>query len=495
LTNWGFNEVASDPEVAHGGVVYKLLMRAFPNFYKPNSVYAMYPFVNPQENRKIQAALGHDDLYDYSVPELAAPLLPVLSHKAVVQILDDQARFKVPWGIHTYALMKHDYMLSGDKPSNAVQREFVKKQLYCPHNGLDDIRQFYENMTTSMLRERSYKLRGYYQVDAVRDIGNASHAHFTASMFHIPLKTADHPLGLFTEQELYLILAVTFAYVFLDNDPATSFALKNGAEAAIKPLSIALEAVVHTVQSATFLDPIKNILNMHDTGLIRDYGTHLIKRLSDGEKSVDEVVWTIIPTAAASVATMGQGFGQMLDLYLSDKYKHHWAGISEAAQSNSPEGFEKLRKYALEGYRLATPSFGLVRVAAEDDIVIQDGKRKLNFNKGDTVFTNFVSACMDPTIFPDPEEVKLDRPEELYIHHGHGPHSCLGRPIVTTAMAAQLKVFGKLKNIRRASGLQGELKHKVVNGAFKAYMNEDWSSWWFFPSTLKVHFDSFEDGF
>lgn len=142
--------------------MYKLLMRSFPNFYKANSVYAMYPFTLPQENRKIQANLGHEAVYDYSPPTLAVAPLPVLTHKAVVQILEDQKRFKVPWGIATYALTKHDYMLSGDLPWNAAQRIFVQKQLYCPANGLDDIRQFYEKLTYNMLRERSYQLRDYY---------------------------------------------------------------------------------------------------------------------------------------------------------------------------------------------------------------------------------------------------------------------------------------------------------------------------------------------
>lgn len=63
-----------------------------------------------------------------------------------------------------------------------------------------------------------------------------------------------------------------------------------------------------------------------------------------------------------------------------------------------------------------------------------------------------------------------------------------------TAMAAQLKVFGQLKNLRRAPGLQGQLKSKE-NGAFKLFMKEDWSSWWYFPTTMKVMFDGFEDKF
>jgi hypothetical protein len=46
---------------------------------------------------------------------------------------------------------------------------------------------------------------------------------------------------------------------------------------------------------------------------------------------------------------------------LSDDYISHWPEIQKLANSDSPEDFEKLKKYALEGLRLATPAFGVLR--------------------------------------------------------------------------------------------------------------------------------------
>ena len=40
---------------------------------------------------------------------------------------------------------------------------------------------------------------------------------------------------------------------------------------------------------------------------LANYGAQLVRRLLDDGKSVDEVVWTIIPTAAAACATQAQG--------------------------------------------------------------------------------------------------------------------------------------------------------------------------------------------
>lgn len=100
LTNWGFAEVASDPKIAGGGVIYKLLTRAFPNHYKGNSVYAMYPFVVPEENHKIHTKLGTVGLYDYGAPKFEHPAIPIMTHAGVTRVLGDQENFKVPCTSH-----------------------------------------------------------------------------------------------------------------------------------------------------------------------------------------------------------------------------------------------------------------------------------------------------------------------------------------------------------------------------------------------------------
>lgn len=84
----------------------------------------------------------------------------------------------------------------------------------------------------------------------------------------------------------------------------------------------------------------------------------------------------------------------MLDLYLSDKYyETEWPKIQKLAESDTDEDFELLKKYALEGYRLATPAFGLLR-KVETDATVQDGERTVNVKKGDQVFVDFVSTLL-----------------------------------------------------------------------------------------------------
>lgn len=80
----------------------------------------------------------------------------------------------------------------------------------------------------------------------------------------------------------------------------------------------------------------------------------------------------------------------MLDFYLSDQNKAHWAEIQKLAHSDNPEAFEKLKRYALEAYRLTGPAFGLLRVVDADTATIQDGSRTVTVKKNEQIYVNFV---------------------------------------------------------------------------------------------------------
>lgn len=508
LTNWGFNQIKPDPDVAQGGSIYNLLMRALPNWYRGNSVYALYPFTVPPENEKILEKLGKKDLYNFDRPSLIPIPTSVKTYIGVKGVLENQKDFRVPWGPHTSEISGHDYMLSGDKPANAEQKAEIRQALFCPVNWEGEIRKFYEALTTQLIEIKSEKLRGKrYQLDACRDVGNPSHAVFVAQLFSLPLKSATsfNPAAAEVDQ-LYLALAVLFAYVFLDVDTARSFKLRSGAKQAGDQLTKLIKLVCTEVHVGSYMH-LNGLFSMGQSGkLLRDYGIKLIQRFFQSGKSIDEVVAAILPTAAAAVATQAQHFAQMLDLYLSPEYNMHWPAIQRLAWSDSDTDFDILKSYALEANRLRPAAWGLLRRTA-NNTTINDGVRGLiSVVEDEQIYTDFVAAGLDPTVFPDPESIKLDRDRSLYVHHGLGPHACLGRPMVEIAMAAQLKIFARLRNLRRAPGPQGEMKSSVPlpnpvssdpganPGSLRVYMKEDWSDWWPFPTQLKVHHEGFVEG-
>lgn len=156
----------------------------------------------------------------------------------------------------------------------------------------------------------------------------------------------------------------------------------------------------------------------------------------------------------------------------------------------------------MEGARL-TATVGLFRyfkpASGTNAISVSDGDIEVVVPAGRRVLADLIVASRDPLVFPDPNEVKLDRPLDSYIHYGIGPHQCVGNHASIVAMTAMFKVVFGLKGLRRAQGSgpggrwygesQGELKKIPGPYGLTLYMTADQSSFYPFPTTMKVEWD------
>ena len=171
MTHFGYAAAASDPDLAQGGVLYRLLMRAFRGWYEYNSVYAMFPFSIPSENRKILTSRGVASQYSFKPPTKPKAEIFFSTAANAKKILGNQKTFNVIWGAAISRLTGGvDYMLSADKPANTKQHAAVAKAIYTDvPDAMGEVWDFYTRFTENLLRERSYLLDDFYQVDAVRE--------------------------------------------------------------------------------------------------------------------------------------------------------------------------------------------------------------------------------------------------------------------------------------------------------------------------------------
>ena len=502
LTNWGFQEVASDYNVLHGCVFYKLFLKCFPNHFTWNSIYAMYPLTIPSENRKIMTNLGKLDLFDFARPKYVKPRVPILSYNATKYVLDNKDIFNVMWDGFTWVYDK-EFMLSGDTDWHTGMRNFVGNCIFAQQEWQKQVKLFYEDTCARLLREKRYRVpdsgargNGCWQIDAIRDVNNLAQGIFAATLFGLPLKTKDNPKDFFTEQEMYLIPTLMFVCIFFDVDPSKSFPLRHAVRQLVRQFGKLVEFEVKAVASPIGAMFSGRYFKKRNTTALRSFGINMIKRLLEGGSSPEDVTWSyILPTAGASCANQGQVFAQVLDFYLREENSQYLAHIQQLAREDTPEADDLIKRYALEGTRLAG-TFGLYRkvnCAEGETITINDGHRgEIPLRNGDRVFVSFVSASRDPSVFPDPLEIKLDRPLDTYIQYGSGPHKCLGADINMVSLPTMLKFFGRLKNLRRAPGIAGQLNQVEKEGGFKVYMREDMSGYWPFPVNMKVRFDGVE---
>lgn len=498
LTNWGFTEVASDSSIDNGCMFYKLFLRALPDYFEPNSVYAHYPLTIPSEMEHVLTELGTAHKYSFKKPAKISDPTIIFSYEAAREIVTNQDAFKVTWGAAMEFLMgppAKDFMLAGDGPANAKSRQMMQSALYVEGKWEREVKEYYEQITEKLLKQKAYKLGNLNQVDIIRDVGNLTHVHFAAEVFSLPLKTEERPLGIFTEQELYLVMAAVFICVFFDLDPAESFPLRQKAYEATHTLGNLVQGNVAAIKATGVFSTLFAKMFENATPL-KDYGIHLIQRLLDNKSDpmdVKDLVWGhIMGTAGGMTANQGQLFGQTLDYFINGPGKVHLKDINALAKQDTDEAFAKLMHYFLEASRLNGET-GVFRYVAKP-VAIKDGDKTYNFKPGDKVMVNFRAASHDPKAFPDPENVVLDRPIDSYIHLGMGPHQCLGWRMTRVALTAMLKVIGRLDGLQAAKGQQGLVK-KVLKDfpgdandvpddwKYHAFLTENWDQYWPFPQS------------
>ncbi|KAF9893021.1 hypothetical protein FE257_012432 [Aspergillus nanangensis] len=473
LTNWGYNEARYDLSVNQGCVFYKLATRAFPNYFKPDSIYAHYPMTIPTENRNIMKNLGRESHYSYDRPKFTPPHVNLTSYANVKLALEQEKDFRVLWsGISPLAPAKS----GGDHWSKALNNDKWRK----------NIKDFYQDITVQLLNQKSCKLAGIRQVDITRDIGNLAPVHFASKLFSLPLKTKGNSKGVFTENEMFMIMSVVFTSLFFDVDPTKSFSLHHAARAVSQQLGTAVEGHVKSINHPGFLSAIIDSFR-DDENVLKEYGDQLIKQLLESGHGVSDVTYTqIMPTAISMVHNQASMFTHIIDYYLAEG-KKHLPEINRLAKEDTPESDEKLTRYCLEAFRL-NGTFGSFR-EAQTNFTVNDEAGEVHIKEGDKVFIGAVKANRDPSVFPDPEEVRLDRPLDSYIQYGLGAHAGLGKEATLLALTAMLRVVGRLDNLRPAPGPQGELKKIHREGGYYVYLREDWGSYSPFPTTFKVHFD------
>jgi len=135
----------------------------------------------------------------------------------------------------------------------------------------------------------------------------------------------------------------------------------------------------------------------------------------------------------------------------------------------------------MEGIRLSsTASFYRESTVS---MTVDDGGHMVQIMAGDRVCSSLVGANREADYFPNPNTVDVHRPLDRYLHYGVGPHTCLGAEASRVALTAMLRTIGRLDNLRRAPGPQGQLKKVLRPGGTMVYMRADHGGYFPFPTS------------
>lgn len=282
LTNWGYNEVQQDLEVNHGCMFYRLFIRALPNHFKPNSVYAHYPMMTPPEMEKILKDLKRDHLFDFSRPTRIQPLKAAPTWHDSLQDLIHVGNSK--------------FALSGDITHHDSHRLAAQQEAYTTEVH-EHVKAFYKKTTERLLADASYNLAGRRFVDLVRDVGNVVPVEFASRVLNLPLKTDDNSKGVYKPHELYAVLAIIFVTIFQVPEADKAFQINQAARTVANQLGSLIEGNLKG-SKGFFSSAAKK------KEPVSAYGANLVKALSSAGK---DAAWSqVLPTAVALVPTQGE---------------------------------------------------------------------------------------------------------------------------------------------------------------------------------------------
>jgi hypothetical protein len=301
LTNWGYNDVQYDFNINHGCVFYKLFIRAFPNHFTYNSVYAHYPMVVPSETEKILKDLKRDHLFDFTRPTRLKDAAHVSSPEGAQHVLSnpDAAKYQPTWHAGVNLLVgvgKNAKPVTGDAVTHDAHRRDVAKSLVTA-DVLAQIKAFYARTTDELLASQSYELAGKRMVDVVRDVANLAPVRFVTALFDLPVCTSANKKGIYTEHELYAVLSTVASALFTNPHPVRKFPLIEAAKTVGRQFAEAVERFVKNPKVKKN-DPISAL------------GAQLIKGLKSAGLGTHDIVWGhVVPLSAAFVAYHGKLVG------------------------------------------------------------------------------------------------------------------------------------------------------------------------------------------
>jgi linoleate 8R-lipoxygenase/9,12-octadecadienoate 8-hydroperoxide 8R-isomerase len=131
-------------------------------------------------------------------------------------------------------------------------------------------------------------------------VGNIAIVNFFARLFNFPLKTAETPGGLLTQEELFEILGAIFTFLFFNGDEGSGLKLKSATVSAYAQVSQLVKLKVEEIKLLGKLDEAVDDLK-NPKGFLHLYGDNLIRRMLKDGNSVDEVVTQILLTSTGVI--------------------------------------------------------------------------------------------------------------------------------------------------------------------------------------------------
>ncbi|KAI0046507.1 linoleate diol synthase [Auriscalpium vulgare] len=487
MTAWGFADCQRNSDgPGNGSTLGRLLLRGLPGEFTENSTYTWFPLQTPDAMKGFLGKLGVADKYDFVRPADPVARVDATQYRDVEQILKS-TQFTAPYGKRAEKVIKGEgFFLAATDPARGErdQREVLRTLTSAP-GATDRIAQYFYQKTRDLLATKSYTLsdKNVKSVDIAKDVLRYLPLHWAATeLAGISLKTDKNSPGTYTERQLYDMLTDIFAYLFLDVEASKVMVLEAKVAGHVKELQRVIKSnlVSNAGGRLSISGLVGSFQSLFSTPKKKTGRVQFANELFERGATADEVTNSILALLVGTTVEFSQNLLNIVNFYVDEK--NVGAKLSAVAAKDSP-----LDGYIYEALRIDPPFRGVYRVAVVDQIV-----GTLAVKAGQKVFLDLANASRDPDVFPDPENVDLNRtPKEKYLT-GDGVTRSLGEELTTKILTSVLRAVFELPNLRRGIGQSGYLKRYLTAAEntqrYEFLGNDQLPTPW--PNTLVLQYDA-----
>ncbi|KAG2132772.1 heme peroxidase [Suillus clintonianus] len=485
LTAWGFADCQRDPEAyGFGSTLGRLFLRTLPNDYTKDSIYTWFPLVHPDSMEGYLKNLNKLDEYSLERPKPSGPATTVNNYVEVGQVLRSTDKYVPEYVDRAAEVLKGKGFFTASANGVEEQKRFINALAPTPE-AISAIGTYFNNKTKELIEQHSFSLIGknVRAVNIVRDVLKSVPLHWAATeIAGIPLKTKQHPHGVYTESQLFDMLAEIYQFVFLEVEAANYMPLRQKVKEHVHELTHLIKSALGSAGSKL---PFANLIGTM-SGIFGKKKNHneIVKRLFEFGYSSEHVVNSILAFLVGATVEMTLALTNVVNLLLHKEYDSEVT--IEADKKVDAKSLASLTAYITDALRIDPPFAGVYRVAKQDETI-----ESLNVKQGQRLFLHIATANMNEDAFPNPRILDTTRtPRERYLQ-GDGCFKVLGDDLANTIMAEVLRAVLSLGNVRRGPGQSGKLARfpdTALPVLHYAYLNEKMlqSPW---PTSMVVNYD------
>ncbi|KAL4904048.1 hypothetical protein BDW74DRAFT_155062 [Aspergillus multicolor] len=526
LTNWGYNEVHSDPKTLGGSMLYKLIQRGVPGWFPFNSVGVMQPMYTRAANEAIAKELGTWAQYTAADPKRPAKPAVVVSSAAIQHVLRNPKQFAVPWLHPLNSLFPGTkdvswFMLAGDEPRNQEHRKAFTSVLAQIPNLHSAVHNLVRTVGAELLDAKTLTLKnGVATIDFIRDVAVPLNARLLGDLFCFDVRSDENPAGSLSATSLYRHLSAIRTWGVNNNDPGEAWNRRRRAQEGAKVVIDTTRTLVDEVAvgggansgfsfsfssiwlfvqywlsllvlfligsyatSSSGVSKLPRTAHVKKDSL-RSCGYKLVAGLLHQGNSAERVVDTLWLTAFGGIGVPVTSFYEILEFFLRSENASIWSEVQALVRRGDDS---TLQKYILEAQRLTTSQRN-VRIATQKTEL--EGKI---VQQGSPVVMMLGEAGRNGSDVLNPTKFDPKRKTNSVSAFSYGQHECVARGIALAYITGLVKLAAGLKGLRPAAGQLGQVK-TIRLGSEKAYLDESWSKLGFEACTWKLQFDAGRQG-